>query len=228
MGVGGQRHAPAALTPGKTRYTLYTRLGGQQGRSGRVRKFSPPTGVQSPDIPARRESAIPTELTRLWNGMRGAKKWGSKRAIAEGRHSYLLKRTKVTFTAWVESLNPGNADQDGGGRVAPVKNTRLSLLVVSCSICDKPTVKQLATKNNTEYNCIISHAQNTTALQFNVFLNSNISVTGHKPGTGGFPQHMRLSRSYGNFSVGMFKCNHSTLYTCKHRDIRLNSRQEIY
>ena len=27
-GVGGQRHAPAALRPGKTRYPLYRRLGG--------------------------------------------------------------------------------------------------------------------------------------------------------------------------------------------------------
>jgi len=27
MGLGGQRHAPAALPPGKTRYTLYRRLG---------------------------------------------------------------------------------------------------------------------------------------------------------------------------------------------------------
>jgi len=27
MGVGGQRHAPAALTQGKTRYPLYRRLG---------------------------------------------------------------------------------------------------------------------------------------------------------------------------------------------------------
>ena len=27
-GVGGQRHAPAALPPGKARYPLYTRLGG--------------------------------------------------------------------------------------------------------------------------------------------------------------------------------------------------------
>jgi len=34
-GVGGQRHAPAALPPGKTRYPLYRRLGGSQGRSGR-------------------------------------------------------------------------------------------------------------------------------------------------------------------------------------------------
>jgi hypothetical protein len=31
MGVGCQRHAPAALPPGKTRYPLYSRLGGPQG-----------------------------------------------------------------------------------------------------------------------------------------------------------------------------------------------------
>jgi hypothetical protein len=40
MGMGGLRHAPAALPPGKTRYPLYRRLGGPQGRSGRVRKIS--------------------------------------------------------------------------------------------------------------------------------------------------------------------------------------------
>jgi hypothetical protein len=44
MGVGGQRHAPAALPPGKTQYPLYRRLGGPQGWSGRVRKISPPQG----------------------------------------------------------------------------------------------------------------------------------------------------------------------------------------
>jgi hypothetical protein len=44
MGVGGQLHAPAALPPGKTRYTLYRRLGGPQGRSGRLRKISPTPG----------------------------------------------------------------------------------------------------------------------------------------------------------------------------------------
>ena len=43
MGVGGQHHTPAALTPGKTQYPLYRRLGGPQGRSGHVRKISPPT-----------------------------------------------------------------------------------------------------------------------------------------------------------------------------------------
>ena len=43
--MGGQRHAPAALPPGKSRYPLYRRLGGPQGRSGRVRKISPPPGI---------------------------------------------------------------------------------------------------------------------------------------------------------------------------------------
>ena len=43
MWVGGQHHAPIALPPGKTQYPLYRRLGGLQGRSGRVRKISPPS-----------------------------------------------------------------------------------------------------------------------------------------------------------------------------------------
>jgi hypothetical protein len=42
--MGGQHHAPTALPPGKTRYPLYRSLGGPQGRSGRVRKASPPPG----------------------------------------------------------------------------------------------------------------------------------------------------------------------------------------
>ena len=41
IGEGGQRHALAALTPGKTRYPLYRRLGEPQSPSGRVRKISP-------------------------------------------------------------------------------------------------------------------------------------------------------------------------------------------
>jgi hypothetical protein len=44
-GVGGQRHALAALPLGKeTRHPVYRRVGGPQGPSGRVRKFSPPPG----------------------------------------------------------------------------------------------------------------------------------------------------------------------------------------
>ena len=56
MEMGGQHHAPAALPPGKTRYPLYRRLGGLQGRSGRVRIISPLTGIRSPDRPSCSES----------------------------------------------------------------------------------------------------------------------------------------------------------------------------
>ena len=35
----------AAEGPGKTRYQLYRRQGGPQGRSGQVRKISPPPGL---------------------------------------------------------------------------------------------------------------------------------------------------------------------------------------
>ena len=45
-----------SLPPGKTRYPLYRRLGGPQGRSGQVRKISPPTAIRSPDRPPRSQS----------------------------------------------------------------------------------------------------------------------------------------------------------------------------
>ena len=50
MGVGGQHHAPAALPLGKTRYPLYRRLGGPQGRSGQVGKSLPPPGFDPPTV----------------------------------------------------------------------------------------------------------------------------------------------------------------------------------
>ena len=40
----------------KTRYSLYWRLGWTQGRFGWLRKISPPTGIRSPDRPARTKS----------------------------------------------------------------------------------------------------------------------------------------------------------------------------
>ena len=60
---GGGRLAPrpGRFNPGKeTRYPLYRRLGGPQGRSGRVRKISPPNGIRSPD-----RSALSEYLHRL-------------------------------------------------------------------------------------------------------------------------------------------------------------------
>ena len=42
--MGGQRHAPAVLPAGKTRYPLFRGLGGPQRWSGRARKISPLPG----------------------------------------------------------------------------------------------------------------------------------------------------------------------------------------
>jgi len=47
MVVGGQHHAPTALPPEKTRYTLYRRLGEFRARSGRVRKISSTPGFDT-------------------------------------------------------------------------------------------------------------------------------------------------------------------------------------
>jgi len=41
-GEGSGSRPGRSLPPGKTRYPLYGRLGGPQGRSGQVRKISPP------------------------------------------------------------------------------------------------------------------------------------------------------------------------------------------
>ena len=74
-GVGGQRHALTALPPGKTRTLCIGGWLGSQGRSGLVRKISPPTGIRSPDHPARSQSLyrlsypgplIHWEITWLW------------------------------------------------------------------------------------------------------------------------------------------------------------------
>jgi hypothetical protein len=55
-GEGSASRLGRYLPPGKTRYPLYRRLGGPQGRSVQVRKISPPTGIRSSDFPARSQS----------------------------------------------------------------------------------------------------------------------------------------------------------------------------
>jgi hypothetical protein len=71
MGAGGQRHIPAALPQGKTRYPVYRRLGGPESRSGQVRKISPPhrdsiPGPSSPVASRCTDYAIPL-MHRMYN-----------------------------------------------------------------------------------------------------------------------------------------------------------------
>ena len=44
---GSASRPDCSLPPGKTRYSLYRRLDGSQGRSGQMRKISPSTGIRS-------------------------------------------------------------------------------------------------------------------------------------------------------------------------------------
>jgi len=61
VGGGDQPHVPAASNPEKTRYPLYRRLGGPQGRSVRAENLVP-TGIQSRTFQPGSSVAIPTEL----------------------------------------------------------------------------------------------------------------------------------------------------------------------
>ena len=83
-GLGGQRHAPAALPPRKIRYPLYRRLGGPKVWSGRVRKISSPTGIRSSDRPARSESPYRLSYLDTYNNK-----------ICNNNFSYLMMDVKL-------------------------------------------------------------------------------------------------------------------------------------
>jgi len=55
-GEGSALRPGRSLSPGKARYTFYRRMGGPQGWSGQVRKISHPTGIRTPNRPARSPS----------------------------------------------------------------------------------------------------------------------------------------------------------------------------
>jgi hypothetical protein len=72
MWVGEQRYHPAALPPGKTRYPLYWSWMGP-GPVWTGTENLAPTGVRSPNRPARSESVVPyynTLQKRIWEGQR--------------------------------------------------------------------------------------------------------------------------------------------------------------
>jgi hypothetical protein len=54
--VGGQRHAPAAFTPGKDPVRIVQEAGWALGPVWIGAENLAPTGIRSPDLPARSES----------------------------------------------------------------------------------------------------------------------------------------------------------------------------
>ena len=67
-GEGSESRPGRSLRPGKTRYPLYRSLGGAQGRSGQVRKISPPLGFdpQTAQPIASRYTDYATRPTADW------------------------------------------------------------------------------------------------------------------------------------------------------------------
>jgi hypothetical protein len=62
MEMGGQRHAPSGVPPGKRQ-----EAGGTQARSGRLRQISPPIGIRSLDRSARSAMQGSRLLTQLFS-----------------------------------------------------------------------------------------------------------------------------------------------------------------
>jgi hypothetical protein len=101
----------------------------------------------------------------------------------KARYSFywsFLKRMYLTCTAWVESLDtPGNCRRENIQIISKIYASILRDLLITgrhlLGVLFVTSLKSnlrtaLTTQNTTENNCIISHSQNTTALQPNVFL----------------------------------------------------------
>ena len=120
-GEGSASRPGRSLTPGKTRCPLYRRLGGPQGRSGWVRKISSPTGIRSPDRPARSQS-----LYRL-----------SYRAHT---HIYLYKNI---FTAFLLRVSVCYAPSSGRATLIFAQNIVCIVYSMTQTIIDNNLVKHV-------------------------------------------------------------------------------------
>jgi hypothetical protein len=79
-----------SLSSGKTRYPLYRRLGGPQGRSEEVRKDSPPPEVDNPTV--QLVASLYTNcaiLPTMWN--RGLEEFCNKTIFLRSEVSNLLR-----------------------------------------------------------------------------------------------------------------------------------------
>jgi hypothetical protein len=74
MWVSVQRHVPAVLPPGKTRYPFYRRLGGPQGRYGRVRKISRPSGFDHQTVQALASRNTDWDISGLHSNLQASEK----------------------------------------------------------------------------------------------------------------------------------------------------------
>jgi hypothetical protein len=121
--MGGQHHAPAALPPGNTRYP---------GRSGRVRKISPPPGFDPRTV---QPVAIPTEVPGPSRGIKGSRNGGKMNSTVTPL-SADFNSSSVCFQFWLKwrgkftSINLWPAPQLADWNVLAVRLVMLYIIYV--------------------------------------------------------------------------------------------------
>ena len=115
MGEWSAARPGRTLPPGKTRYPLYRRLGGPQGRSGRAENLVPQRD-SIPDRPARSSVAIPTELPGPHDDIKH-------------KIQYRLRPSQATI--YINPLTPNDPYSD---RTAPLTSKRCILYIYSTNI----------------------------------------------------------------------------------------------
>jgi len=91
MWVAGQRHAPAALPLGNTRYPVYRRLGGPQGRYGRLQKIMPPPGFD-PRTAIANELSLPFYgFSTRYNADHNTSSCGTERTVSLSLFNSVLR-----------------------------------------------------------------------------------------------------------------------------------------
>jgi hypothetical protein len=124
-GLGGQRHAPAALTHAEKRYPLYRRLDGPQGRSGGVRKISPTSGFDPQTVQLYSFFNL---NARLWVG-------GQRHALANlppGETRYLMYRRLDGPQGWPGRCGKSHLHRDSIPRLSSSTLYLTSTLECGC------------------------------------------------------------------------------------------------
>ena len=96
------------LPPGKTRYTLYRRLGGPQGRSGQVRKISPPPGFDPRTVQPVAQSLhrLSYPVHHQFKGVSKLNGWRLTQSIKFFRHIKKPGSQDKVFNPLNAELNP--------------------------------------------------------------------------------------------------------------------------
>ena len=188
----GSASRPGRSLPlGKTRYPLYRRLGGPQGQSGQVRQISPPTGIRSPDHPARsqslyRMSYVAHGIRRIiWRMVFVGETWChllkitniSEECVSNCCWNYVHKgvfRVNITAATGIRKFQNGKCGVIGSRFSYHISYTLAVIILVTKTAC---LLGKLSCKNHHQRKLLTAglgwmRRQNTLTLDWNQVWNS--------------------------------------------------------